>query len=176
MKNVNLIDLKVSGIFGIVNQTSKSIYIGYSSNILLFVAGLYTQIIDGVFQYRNIDLSKSELEVLESGIDIETCKQHYQYWVDSYRSAGWKIINAGYKKPIKVEAKPFYRPGIVEVRLVNTRGKSDLVGVFEDITQATEFIDLYYGESNPYQYPVLATNFLTRKRVGPEYRIDGWRN
>lgn len=171
----NLVKIKVGGVFGLVDKKSKRAYIGYSGNILGSVSRVVAEVLGGVFKYRNIDLNRFDLDVLESGVNIETAKLHHQYWVDGFKARGYEIINAGGKKPSRVRARLFYSPGIVEARLVNTRGDSCLVGVFLTKAEATEFIETYYGEHNTYQYPVIATNSLTKERVGSNPGIDGWR-
>jgi len=163
--------LCVSGIFSLHNHKTKKIYIGHSSNILGYVSKMLYDIKACEFQYKDMekDVGELKLQILEEQSNIETCKEHLNYWKGYYRDFGWEFYNAGAKKPLEVR-----KPRVVvimgvtplaEVRLYNKRNEYKVVGVFTNIMEAKKFMREYYGDSNPYKYTIYSTNFLTRKRV-----------
>ena len=127
------------------------------------------EIKEGIYRYKDIeaDYDHLELEILECGLDIETCREHHQYWVDNYTEAGWELYNAR-KQPEARTPKVVLLPekGLVEVRLLNRRRDYKVVGVFNKVSDAEEFVEkCYKPELNKYNYTIFAANSLTRERV-----------
>jgi hypothetical protein len=165
----NLDRLSVGGVFRIYNPVSRWVYLNTSKNILFFVSKLMMDIKEGTFSYKQMeeDYPLLKMEILEVGDNIETHKEHLQYWVDRHLEDGWELYNAR-KKPEARTPKVVLLPekGVIEVRLLNRRRDYKVVGVFSKISDAEMFVEeCYKPELNKYNYTVFAANSLTRERV-----------
>jgi hypothetical protein len=177
---INKLDrISVGGVFRLYNPLTQKVYINASKNILYFVSKLMMDIKQGLFHYKEMegDYELLKLEILEVVDDIETCREHLQYWVDKHIQEGWVLYNAR-KKPEARTPKVVLLPekGVIEVRLINRRRDYKVVGVFSKLEEAEEFLkECYCPVTNSYNYTVFCTNSLTRERVNRNIKQINYR-
>jgi hypothetical protein len=106
------------------------------------------------------------LEVFSVGADLETLKLHTEYYRDYYsRQPGLILLQAHLRKTVQydVRAVPCDDFKSFKVELVTARGDSKMVGKFDNSAEAKAFIETYYGEDNPFRFPVYALNCDTKQ-------------
>ena len=153
--NLNeLLGLPRSGVIVLIK--GNSVLVGYTTSIGSELMQLYSQ-------FRGQE--GMELRVLSAGADIETLKLHTEYYRNYFKSKGMVQIQEPNRKAIQYKVRVVTTPDIklVDVELVSARGDSKVVGRFESVDEAKEFIRLYYGSDNPFRLPVYATNARTAK-------------
>lgn len=148
------------------NSQDKRVYINFSKNMMGYVARVLEELENNTFQYKQmkLDLSRLEVKVLEMRDNIETL----DYWVNQYQEAGWEVYNSTAKRPLPRAPKAVLADldkSRVEARLYNKRGDYEVVGVFKNLPEANSFLESCYGDNNPYKLRVIAANFLTRKEL-----------
>ena len=154
-----------SGIFGIVNNRNKSIYIGYSHSMLESINRNLSQIKDQVHTCIPHTSKVNNLQVLI----IETCtkdqlKLKQSYWISEYRNKGYKIYNT--RKPLTYRTRIVIDEDYkVLVQLVNLSKDSFVIGVFNKVQEAVDFTN-EVKKTTPI-VPIYATNDLTK-----QYLID----
>lgn len=146
--------LTVSGVFALINNEDKRVYIGTSRCISASLSSIFRKIRGNEFRYEDMvdDVDKLEAIVLEEDVtDVRLSKVKAQYWCTHYVDLGYSLYRTvpliRYRVVSEVEdvsngsKSILYR---VMVRLVNTRYESEVVGVFEDVYSAKSFMDQYY--------------------------------
>lgn len=157
-----------SGIFGIVNNRNKSIYIGYSLSMLESINRNLSQIRDQVHTCVPHTTKVGNLQVLI----IETCtkdqlKLKQSYWISEYRNKGYKIYNT--RKPLTYRTRIVIDEDYkVLVQLVNLSKDSFVIGVFNKVQEAVDFTNEV--KKNIPIIPIYATNELTVKYL-EEHKI-----
>jgi len=158
-------------IYGLINKADKKIYIGYSYDIL---SALSRNIKD--FKYSNhpakADFDKLEFIILETVKDRSSIRFRYAYWYESYKSMGYSFYRdyKGSKFRVKIDVGMDFRSEggttyLVYVKLVNSRYKEFIVGVFSGIQGAKEFVRNKYQDKNIVTSIEYASNDLTRLYV-----------
>lgn len=127
----NMLKLAVPGIFALVNEQNKSVFVSYSRNIT-----------NALSRNINLGLYKTcEFVVLETE-NITNVHVSVRKWITHYRNIGYTICNvripAQYK--IRVEINKDYK---VEVQLVNSRYKVLSVQVFDTMEEAQNYVRKY---------------------------------
>ena len=155
----NFLNLPSSCVFLIINKQEKYVYINYTENIASALARFYE---DWAGKPGSTAL---ELEIVSVTTDIETMKLHVEYWKDHYRNMGYSDLIAVKRKTLQYEVRTLVASDLsgVNVELVTSRGQRKVVGKFKTLTEANEFVSIYYGEDNGYRLPVYAVNSLTKE-------------
>lgn len=155
----NFLSLPACCVFLIVNKQEKLVYINYTQNIANALARFYNE------WNGKSGAEALELEILSVTTDIETLKLHVEYWKDKYRNMGYSDLMVIKRKTLQYDVRTLVAPDLsgVNVELISARGDRKVVGKFKTLTEAKEFIMLYYGEDNSYRLPVYAVNSLTKE-------------
>jgi hypothetical protein len=133
-----LVPLLESGIYGICNNRNKSIYIGYSNNMLKAVS-LQLEMIQK--QVHPSFPHTTKVKNLQVSI-IETCKGNLKlrqsYWVKQYTLQGYTVINTHrvLKLRSRIRVDKDYN---VLVELVGANNKSRVVGTFVRVQDAETY-------------------------------------
>jgi len=98
------------------------------------------------------------LRVESTGSDLETLKLHTEYYRNMYSKHIYKRKALVYR----VRVVPSSGFKMMDVRLVSARGEERVVGRFKTAREASDFIDMYYGEDNPFRLPVYSVNADTK--------------
>lgn len=145
-----------SCVFGLISDSSKECYISHTTNLKARIG----QIID-----VNEDILKddSRLVVFSSGFDDMLYKRIYaQYWLDKYINDGYSNVGPvdNYiNGRIKVQFSQYIK--LVFVMYENKRKDKIILGVFDTVNEANEFVDQYFSGKD-LVLPVYAIN----KRTG----------
>ena len=167
----NLDQVPLQGIIALINDSDKKVYLTQGSNIPVLLGKIISEIKQGIHTHQELcdDYKKLKAMVIETQIDITHRYLHMSYWYDYFEASGYKLytkknhlsykVSKGLVNVSKNSSKL-----VVEVYLVNSRCEKTVVGVFETIQQADEFIETYYTQDNKYKLPILANNKLTMAR------------
>ena len=151
--------LAVRGVYALINETDKRIYISYSTYVLGAVARLLRELKDGAHPSDQLcqDLDKLEVHILERS---ENLKLRATFYAKEYEKRGYELYRP--VKYVQYKVKRRYKQGKVFVELVtNSYNRSVVVGVFEKMGAAKHFIETYYT-GDIYRI-IYANNELTRE-------------
>lgn len=169
----SLLETPRSGIVAIYNRKKHKAQLVIAKNLASHLATIATEIRDGIYPNREImeDRNNLEMIVLETlngsspEEDYETLKLHMHYWYMYCNDLGMSF----YSKRLYVMYKARTRVDIdlkgtmkVFVDLVSRNNKSFVVGVFDKMDEAKEFVKTYFKEDE-YIYPVYANNHHTKE-------------
>ena len=133
-------------ILALENTKNKRVLLIRSRDALASLARVIKLIKSRNKKYRLLrkDYRKIDIRVLETSSD----RLRYQYWVDQYRSMG----SSFYREYKAVQYTPKIIPNeeyLLEVYLVSKGQSVVLVGVFDSLDKAQEFINRSYPEGQP---------------------------
>ena len=133
-------------ILALDNSRNKRVLLIRSRDALASLARVMKMIKSRNKKYRLLarDYKKIEVRVLETSSD----RLRYQYWVDQYRSMGYSF----YREYKAIQYTPKIVPNeeyLLEVYLVSNGYSEVLVGVFDSLDKAQEFIARTYPEGVP---------------------------
>lgn len=151
-----LLELSRIGLFGLINDIDKRVYVSYSTNIICSVS----QIIESNKLLKD-DVNKLRIITFDCPTYNKNIqKQYVMYYINEYRNKGYtlyhKFNHIRYKVDIEIVKELAY------VKLISSNNKNNVVvGVFDDIDKAKEFLSEFY--SNSFVYPnAIAYNKLTK--------------
>jgi hypothetical protein len=142
-----LVDLLQPGIFGIINNRNKSIYIGYGVNMLQAVSLQLSLVQNKASTYFPHTTKPSSLQVfiietISPGEDSDSLKLSQTQWADKYTSDGYKVLNTArlLRYNVRIRVDKNYN---VLVELVSSNGrKRKVAGTFKSIIDAEEYANL----------------------------------
>lgn len=155
----DIIQLARGGLYCLINDSKMKIDVRYGSNLTTSIGAILTKLDGGYDLPRDLLLDKPalKLKILEFNDDNQSRRLHHAYWVSYYKEKGYSLYRqhpaSAYK--IKVVIEDF----IIYVKLVNGNYDETVVGVFEDMQEANEFISVSYKEG--VISPVYAINDLS---------------
>jgi hypothetical protein len=157
-------DLSTPGIWAIVNERDRLVYLSQSNNVLASMSRNIDMIHNKSHSCRKLLRDKSLLSfvVLEEVSSTETDRKlRLNYWINHYRNKGYTLYR-------KHNGEATYTPKLfvtkdykVHVTLVNKRNDKLVVGVFDKMNDATQFITTYY--SNIFYTITYSDNILTKE-------------
>ena len=154
------------GIYSLVCEKSKMIYISYSKDIITSLARLVRDIYSGNIIYKQLkkDASKLEFYRLENINNCDTfidVQLKLDYFIQEYKQQGYSLYNSKYKLQqfkIKIEISDDMK--LIYVKLVSKGNKKIICGVFDKIWDAEEFATVF--ETMDIVKPTYAINNLTK--------------
>lgn len=158
-----LLQLSVSGVYALINDSNRRVYVSYGTSI---IDSLQRLIRDLKKPDTKLKLLKEDLEKLRFVI-LETCdedkmKPLYTYYTEQFIEKGFETYR-NYKST-KYKVRITLGPDLkVHVQLVNKSRKIITVGVFHHVHNAETFVRINY--SKPYIYPIYAKNELTQQFI-----------
>lgn len=157
-----LLSLPKMGVFALINDQDRVVFITHSSCIVESLGKLIRQLKERTHNCANliIDRDKLRLVVLEEIQNSSALSVRTRYWIDQYVAKGYGLyskINA-VKYRLRVE---YDELGNVIVKAVNTRNKGYVIGVFRNLGLANQWINNTY-KSKEYIIPQYAKNELTK--------------
>lgn len=163
-------ELPRSGIFKFVNEEKKLVYISYSKNLITSLSRNIKEIQDKVHVYKplNEDFEDWKFDIIETLnyhdtiLDI-SCK--INLYIEEYKQLGYNVRTHQniQKLKFRVDIGQDYK---VYCKLIS-RGRTEyVVGVFKDMEDAKEFIEMYRNIKNI--VPIYSTNQLTKDYFGPQ--------
>lgn len=160
----NLNHLPEMCIFGLVNEDNKVIFIYRTTNIVTALSRIVKE-----YKYRNKNILKLPLVIIETITDKNNLWVRYNYWDKYYSNAGYIVANKckyniQYKlrKQIMGDFRRKYdRVPLFYVKLISRRYKEVVVGVFDNNDETEAFINKHY--SNGIDNIVYSNNSLTRE-------------
>jgi len=156
----NLLHLPEMCIFGLVNESGKKIFIGYTINIVTSLSKLIKE-----YKSSNKELFKLPLIIIEKITDKHNLLVRYNYWCKYYSNKGYLL----YKKPanrvnfkIRIDLSKDFRMlkhtrHLFYVKILSRRYREHIIGVFDKIYDAEAFIadkypngidDIIYSNNN----------------------------
>ncbi len=161
--------LSKPGVYSI--EFNEYAYFGYSIDILVTVSKVLSELRRGLFKIRDMEGKPLNLRVyseLDGGDDIETLKIRCQWAAREWEKNGGILWNPATKSLLQYEVRSRIdlKRKCVNVLLVSANRTERVVGVFDNIKDASAFISEFYSsESNPMMVPVYACNSLTKEIV-----------
>jgi len=157
----------VSCILGLVNSRNKRVYLVRSTDALTTAARVLRLAKSRNNSYKLLRKEYKQLDVviLETVTDANSveARLRYKYWYDYYKHLGYTF----YKEYQPVEYTPKIYSNdeyLLEVRLVS-KGRSEvLVGVFNTLDLANQFIAQYYPSGVPI-YKIHSHDSVTASRA-----------
>jgi hypothetical protein len=158
-----------SGIYCLINESKKRVYISYSKDIITSLSRIvrdirsknviYKQLIKDV---RGLEfLLLEDINIYDSEIDVCT---KLDYFITLYKQLGYELYNDKYKlQKFKVSLEVDLNDNLVYVKLVNKRYKKIVVGVFDKMYDAEEFATLF--ETMDIIKPIYSINNLTKSYI-----------
>ena len=158
-----LVNLSTPGIWAFINERDRVVYLSQSNNILSSVSRNIDSLLDKSHFCRRMvkDRNNLTLVILEY-IEIETDRKlRLNYWIDHYRNKGYNLYR-------KHNGESVYQPKIlitkdyqIHVVLVNKRNDKLVVGVFNKMDEANQFMTSHY--SNTFYTITYSDNILTKE-------------
>lgn len=143
-----------NSIIGLINDSEKKLYILQGSRNRMLLMENITQIEIGDHTYLD-SLVNYRIIVIETCYDRVSRLLHTEYWYNHYEELGYSLVNRRcllkYKYRIVLN-----KLGQVIVSVVNKRNDQTIVGVFNKLQDAEEFVEYSKGQF------VYANNQLTR--------------
>jgi hypothetical protein len=158
-----LTNLSKPGIWAIVNERDRIVYLSQSNNVLSAVSRNISSIHDKSHSTRRLIRDKSLLSfVFLEEVATETDRKlRLNYWIDNYRNRGYTFYR-------KKNGECLYTPKVfittdfkVHVTLVNKRNDKLVVGVFNTIQEANQFVESNYP--NTFYSITYSNNTLTKE-------------
>lgn len=160
----DLYSMSVPGVYAVINSSNKRIYIAYAANVSIAIATLLAKAANYELPIndlcKDIELGIVSIKLLrECKGDTNILRGYAQMFVDKYKQLGYSMyrditfIKYSVKTSITTSNK-------VIVELVKTRNSKVLVGVFNNMIEANNFITENYKE--PIYFPVYSSNDLTK--------------
>lgn len=168
MENVlnTLLSIPKSALYALVNRHDNCIYLAYSTNVFMSLALVFQHCGNKEKKYRklNEDLGKCELVVLFESKKVDDLIQQYSYYYDYYNLLGYTHYRKYKGKRYKIRTD--IKDDKVFVSLETSRKNTKVVGVFDKMKDANEFIATHY--TSDYLKPVYAKNELTKSYMESE--------
>lgn len=144
-----ILDLSIRGVYAII-QPNNSVFIAYSNNIS---EGL----IRHALKYKDVQIIVLETDIPKAGLKIRA-----SYWIKEYQKLGFNILNivtnpVSYKVKVRIN-----RDFLVEVTLDNKRNGKLVVGIFDKVETANNFVSKNYT-GKELKEPVYSNNYLTKR-------------
>lgn len=164
MKLDSLVNLPISGLFAILNDIDKKVYVLYTCNIYVAMGKLLTSIKDGSSPLSQ-DVKKLELVVIETMEgDIKVLRAKYDYWLSHYKTMGYSNYRnyqdiAKYK--LRIQYTKINDEIIHVVYLVSRKSKKHLLAAFRTAQEADSWV-LESFPNNTYYFKY-ADNALTQR-------------
>ena len=164
MKLDSLVNLPISGLFAILNDIDKKVYVLYTCNIYVSIGKLLTAIKDGSSSLSN-DVGKLELVVVETlEGDVKTLRAKYDYWLSHYKALGYSNYRnyeniAKYK--LRIQYTKLDDQIVHAVYLVSRKSKKYLLAAFHTAQEADTWVSESFP-SNTYYFKY-ADNALTQR-------------
>lgn len=158
---LNLNNLSNSGLFALINDFDRKVYVGYSRNILDALKRIVSDLNDNLKTHKNIkeDFTKLRLVVLEKMTDVRLMKILYNNYIEHYRNIGYTSYRnvIPIKLRVRIEITLDYK---ILVHLVCNNKTKIVVGVFDKMKEADSFVADFYTDRKIKL--VYANNALTR--------------
>ena len=161
-----------SGIWGFINVTDKRIFISGSENILSAVSRNIEELLLKNHSCRLLlqDIPNLELIILETSVPKNQRKAKQSFCMDHYLSQGYSLYRT--RKPVSYRiTTAISNDYFVHVLLVNSRNDKIVVGVFDKMDDATQFITSHYNTSKIYNI-TYSKNNLTKLFYNNRKNID----
>lgn len=157
-------------VYGLVNDTDKRIYLGFTSNLPLALSRIIKDLKYSNGKLKN-DLDKLELIILESITDRNNLRVRYRVHQTEYSNKGWMLYRRDNKLPnyklridvVKASDGYIQKDYQVHIKLATRAGKELIVGAFSNYPDALEWANGAYEDKNNIINIVYADNELTKK-------------
>lgn len=167
-------DLCKPSIFALVNRNDKRIYLAQSCNALLAISHLCDKLNKGTYRYKELiedyRNNKIELILISSSLDEVSRKIQLRELQDRYRNQGYFLYNRFKSSRYRVGYTYNKKRRTIEINLVSNDNSKILVGVFNNMKEADDFVALYY--SSEYPLVVYANNQDTRECYNNIHRYN----
>lgn len=145
----DLLSLPLSGIYLIHDDSKMECFIGGSSQLPNHLIQNINRIKSGRFPIRGTNIQFKLVEKLEY-INIQEIQVRVAYWHDLYVKQGYKVKSrlstAVYKPQVKIGDD-----NLVYTFLVSKGYRKLLIGKFDSIHKAREFVQLHYPDNKVYK-------------------------
>lgn len=144
----NLVHLPEMCVFGLINEESKIVLIYRTTNIVTSLARVIRD-----YKYSNKNILKNfKLIIIEKIEDSNNLWIKYNFWVNEYSNKGYTVYNRSkykmrYKlrKQILGDFRTRNELGVLfYVKVVSSRYKEVIVGIFDKVSDMDAFTDTYY--------------------------------
>lgn len=165
-----------SGIYSLVNEKDKRVYISHSKDICTSISRLLRDIHSKNIVYKQMikDAPKLQFNKLENINNYDTLVDIHtklDYFIQGYKQRGYSLYNTKHKYlQLKVSIEVGEDLDVVYVKLISSLHKKIVVGVFEKMYEAEEFATLF--ETMDVVKPVYAINELTRKYIKNNFKSN----
>lgn len=150
---VALLDTAVSGLYCLINEKDKRVYVCHSINILdslkrhiesLKMGGHYCNLLQQ-------DLLKLEYKYLETESDKTSMMIKEEKWKRYYQDLGYSLYKRrtaiNFKIKMKIETRGELSYKVLVYLITTNNGNKRIVGIFNTKNEGTEFINKYYNNS-----------------------------
>ena len=152
-----------SCVFGVISHSSKQCLISHSNNLSARIGSLIASFPDR----GSTEPTDVEVVVFDELDDLEYKLLLCEKYKHQYRLNGYEVLNPrpyiNYRVGIRL-SKQFKKCLVV---LYNKRKQMKVVGAFDKIVEASEFIDQYYANQDVI-FPIYSTNEATKEYMKKE--------
>ena len=167
MRVDNIKNLCIPGIYVLINERDKKVYISYSANIIGSISRIFASKDIETKSLRN-DYKLLRLKLLSDEKDRGIQKLFAINYIKEYKDRGYSLYKeynyVRYKVITEIErvVPSSIKSSRIFVYLAITNGKRYVVGVFQNIDEANEFVSLYYKDKEVRNI-VIAKNDITKE-------------
>lgn len=144
------------GIFAIINEQDKRVYIGCSTRLHQRIGTINGEILEGTWKYKQMIVDKNCLVFLV--LDNNPDKLFVKYFIDQYKKKKYTVYNDTERLPLEYRFRlEILSQDRVIVVAVNKRNDKIVLGEFDRIMPAREFLK-YINRNNPSKNLVFAVD------------------
>lgn len=147
----DFLDIPQSGVYALINETDRKIYITYSNYIFGSLSRIIRELKNDMFVPKELvdNVDDLEFRVLEQCWDLPNQKLRATFYMREFKKAGYtlfkevKFVEYTVRKTVGADWRKIYK-NLVYVQLVANCNAKLTVAVFPKMEQAEEFIKKYY--------------------------------
>ena len=180
MKLSVLTTLPKTSVFALFNPKKNKVHLMYAKNTMVKLVKFLDELKYNKHRNKELceDVDDLELIILETYSDDSICRMHMNYWYDYIlNEEGLELYGnrrnyLQYKLRTSVSAFEYdylnkSNVDRVYVEFINSRNEGFVVGVFDNVPEATQFSE-FVSNNQEYLFTVYASNRLTREFLSKE--------
>lgn len=158
--------MAVAGVYIIANHRRRKIDVRHSINCLESISKQLSRIQDGTHEIKELIEDQNDLmiEILEKTSEYRERLLRHTFWLDFYKECKYEFyyLRSGLRYKVRIDVENYE----VRVKLQNQNHDSIIVGYFQSMDEAHEFVEKHY--ETPIYKIIYASNELTERYLSKQ--------